>query len=158
MEFFEKRKIEKVFEKLLDKWDYRISKERVIKDFQENIDDFIAIATFIKDFDKDQNESIFIEKINNNYTAEISSSKGQKNVNTIDSSIDNSIRNLFNDHNYRYIDEDGGNGIYFTLDDTGIGFGHGIAFSKNTEKLDGWGTEITLQEEIQDDWYYFEAD
>jgi hypothetical protein len=118
-----------------------------------------VIASFINNYKKDQKEIMVIKKTDSSYTARISSSKVQLNIDLIDSIINYSVNNLFNDLNYGYInDESGGNGIYFTLEDTGIGFSHGIAFTKNSEILDGWGTEITLQEKIQGDWYYFETD
>ncbi len=64
---------------------------------------------------------------------------------------------LFEEYDYKYIYEDGGNGIYFTLNDTNIGFGHGVAFTKDNQEPDGWGIRLTKIEKISDNWYYFEA-
>ncbi|MGE5579273.1 MAG: hypothetical protein ACM3WU_04430 [Bacillota bacterium] len=42
------------------------------------------------------------------------------------------------------------------LDDTRLGFGRGVAFSKGGSELNGWGIPLTATEKITGDWYYFE--
>lgn len=158
MQIIDRDKVTKMKREIAIKLGIKIQKDNIVKDVRENTKDFIAIAAFIKNYKKEAEETIFIEKINNNsYIAKISSVKGEEQIKIMDSNIDKSIRHIFSSLHYRYIDEDGGNGIYFTLDDTAIGFGHGVAFSKNSNNLDGWGTDITKAEKIQGDWYYFEA-
>ncbi|MGI6085037.1 MAG: hypothetical protein ACOYIF_06285 [Acetivibrionales bacterium] len=135
----------------------KFEKDSIVKDFLEYSDDFNTIAAFIKNYDKDSEETFFIEKQNNSYNARVSSSKGKREIKITDINVKNSIDRIFNELHYKYIDEDGGNGIYFTLSDTDIKFGHGVAFSKDDKTLDGWGIRLTVTELIKDNWYYYEA-
>lgn len=158
VQFIEGSKIAKMKQEIANKLGIRFEKDSIVKDFKEYSNDFITVVNFINSYDKTSEETMFIEKQNTTYIARISSSNGQKEVQITDIDVNKSIDRIFNGLHYRYIDEDGGNGIYFTLSDTDIGFGHGVAFSKNGKSLDGWGVRLKTTELIKDVWYYFEAE
>jgi hypothetical protein len=58
---------------------------------------------------------------------------------------------------YRFIIEDRGNGIYFTLQDTGLDWEHGIAYSRDGQSLTATDMTLIVVERIIGNWYYYEA-
>lgn len=134
------------------------NKGEIIKNFNKNIEDFNTVINFINNYNKTSDEYITIERKNYSYIAALTSTEGVREIEIQDKKVIKSIKKLFYSLHYRYINEDHGNSIYFTLRDTSFRFGHGIGFSKDGKALDGFGNKLTNTELIIQSWYYFEAE
>lgn len=128
-----------------------LSKEDIIKEYTRNSERFLRVAEYMKSEDA----NIFIEKTEKgSYVAKKPEGNNIASFEITDESIDNDIRYILNKLKYKYISEDGDNGIYFTRQ-TSLRLAHGIAYSKDGQKPD-WGTIEELVN-IEGNWYYYKG-
>ncbi len=153
----EESEIREMWNELLKDWDQRIPYEDIIQNFEENIERFNTAATYVAEYPRKDDENFVIEEIDGELVVKLIGVSNQKKVKITDEDVKTDIIYLFRQCNYQSIDDDSGNGIYFTLNDTNIGFGHGVVFTKDSQEPDGWGVRLTKIEKISDNWYYFEA-
>lgn len=130
------------------------SREDISKEFTDNSEEFQLVAEFLKNME----ENVFIEKLEDgNFSSKKSdNSKIQsiKPFEVTDEEVKNAIEYILHELNYKYISEDGNNGIYFVRQ-TSLRFAHGIAYSKDNNEPD-WGTVEEL-EHIDGNWYYYKG-
>lgn len=157
MEQLKRDELVRMKKQFLQNWGEPIDQKEVVRVFKNNFDEFNDVAKHISNYQKEHEETFFIEKASGSFITKLSSSKGQKIITFSKETVRKSIKSIFNVYQYKYIYEDGGNGVYFTLNDTNIDFGHGVVFTKDGKAPDGWGITVTKVVMISDNWYYFEA-
>ena len=130
-----------------------ISKETIVEEFNNNFERFQRVAEYIESNDQD----IFIEEDEKGgYISKKSQANEIVKFEIEDESIKNDIKYIFDELDYKYINENGVNGIYFTRQSS-LHFAQGIAYSKNGEEPD-WGTIEELDPiEGKEYWYYYKG-
>jgi hypothetical protein len=114
---------------------FGVSKARAIGEFRKNLSRFEQIVTYIAECEKNTGETVFIERLSKGYSVVLCTGFGLRQVSLPTGHTDQDVRRLFGRLHYRYITEDDGNGIYFTLQDTGLEWGHGVAYSRDGKSL-----------------------
>lgn len=128
-----------------------IDKEEIVKIYTDNSEKFKLVAEYLQNI----REKVFVEKLEGKKFAIEKSENGEvKPLEITDKNIKGAIEYLMNELKYRYISEDGNNGIYFARQ-TSLSFVQGIAYSKDGNKPD-WGT-IEELEQIDGNWYYYKG-
>lgn len=132
-------------------FDERIEKQVVIAEFNNNFNNFDLVANYLQN----TNEDVFIEKIDGKKVIiKISKNNKIEILELADEKIMKALYIIMNKLNYKYIREDGINGVYF-VKQTSLRFADGIAYSKDNNKPD-WGT-IEVLENISERWFYYKG-
>ena len=128
-----------------------IDKDDIVKVYTNNSERFMVVAEYLQNVKED----IFIERLEDNkFYVKKSEDDYIKEFQVNDEKVKSDIEYILNKLNFKYISEDGKNGIYFVRQ-TSLRFAQGIAFSKDNNKPD-LGTVEEL-EQISGNWYYYKG-
>ena len=128
-----------------------IDKDDIVKVYTNNSERFTVVAEYLQN----AKENVFIKSLEGNkFSVEKSEDHYIKEFQVNDEKVKSDIKYILNKLNFKYIREDGKNGIYFVRQ-TSLRFGQGIAYSKDNNKPD-WGTVEEL-EQISGNWYYYKG-
>jgi hypothetical protein len=126
-----------------------IDKDTITKEYSNNSQRFMVIAEYLQNI----KENVYIESLEGGkFSIKKSEESKVKQFEVNDQKVKDDIEYVLNELKYKYIREDGKNGIYF-VKQTSLQFAQGIAYSKDNNKPD-WGTVEEL-EQISGNWYYY---